>query len=121
MTCEQESKLPVYARLYLEHLRNRIVGLEGRLTEQRRVHAYNGGHDGRLYELDLLRNDMRPLAEGRVRIVLDQEGAFLDVTSVSDNKSGTYRASIQAVNRGAGVLDIRPEASNVVTIGVEPW
>ena len=122
MTSEQESKLPTYARIYLEHLRNRIVGLEGRLTEQRRVHAYDGGEDGRVYELDILRNDMRPLHEGRVRIPLDvHDGCLLDITTYASLKDGTWRIQVHSAGSRTGLLNIRPEASNVVNIGVESW
>ena len=122
MTSEQESKLPVYARVELGRLRDRVTGLEFRLLDQKRVHAYNEGSNGGLYELDILRNDMRPLKEGRVRIPLDVlDGRHLDITTYPSLKDGTWRIQVHSAGSRTGLLDIRPEAANVVNIGVEPW
>ena len=99
------------SRLYLEHLRNRIVGLEGSLTEQHRVHAYYGGTDGRIYALDILRNDIAPIPDDRVRIPLDvAKGSLLDIRPERNMKSGGYRVRVQS--GGTGFL-------NVLTIGVD--
>ena len=122
MTCEQESNLPVYARERLQWLRDKVRGLEHRLQDQDRVHAYDGGRTGDLYELDILRNDMRPLPDRRVRLVLDQAvGLFLDVTTQSNLQEGNDRALIRSAGLKTGTLDVRPEACNSITVGVAPW
>ncbi len=121
MTPEQHAKLPLYAQQHIQWLTDRVRGLEDRLKVQKRVHAYDGGENGILYGLDTLRNDMQRI-EHAVRIPLDvSDGCILDVTTFVSLKDGAWRIKIRSTGSQTGILNIRPEAANVITVGVEPW